>query len=272
MGDLIVPENNLPSRRVCGYCGTPLKAHLYFCDQCATPYKSEEKVLPRLPPPVLTDDQLIKAKAPRVPVLFFTYLGVLVFVGVVSAIFFQRDRPELSYFFGIAAIFGVTCVVGALDFTTLRPQLGNGGFLTSGAWVGLLILVPLLLLNFAYHSVIYKLAEHAGTDPMAQLREKTDELTLIVGFCVLPAITEELAFRGLIQHWLENAFPARKALIIASGLFAALHFSVLSAPYLFLVGVLLGWVKMRTKSLYPSMLIHFLHNFVAIEFINFHGK
>jgi membrane protease YdiL (CAAX protease family) len=45
-----------------------------------------------------------------------------------------------------------------------------------------------------------------------------------------------------------------------------MHFSIVSFPYLFALGVLLGWTKWKTGSLYPSMLIHFLHNLVVIEY------
>ena len=55
-------------------------------------------------------------------------------------------------------------------------------------------------------------------------------------------------------------------LALASALFTMLHFSVISAPYLFAVGMLLGWTKYRTGSLYPSILLHFLHNYVVVEF------
>ena len=92
--------------------------------------------------------------------------------------------------------------------------------------------------------------------------------TLVTLFCIFPAITEEIAFRGLVQHWLVSAIAPMRALVIASALFMALHFSVLSAPYLFLVGMLLGWAKLKTGSLYPSMLIHFLHNFIVISFFH----
>ena len=36
-----------------------------------------------------------------------------------------------------------------------------------------------------------------------------------------------------------------------------------------LVGLLLGWVKWKTGSLYPSMLIHFLHNYIVLEYFEF---
>ena len=55
-------------------------------------------------------------------------------------------------------------------------------------------------------------------------------------------------------------------MVVASALFAALHFSVLSFPYLFAVGMALGWVKWKTGSLYPPMLMHFLHNYVVVAY------
>jgi membrane protease YdiL (CAAX protease family) len=47
-----------------------------------------------------------------------------------------------------------------------------------------------------------------------------------------------------------------------------MHFSIISFPYLFCVGMLLGWTKLKTGSLYPSMLIHFLHNLAVIELMS----
>ena len=91
---------------------------------------------------------------------------------------------------------------------------------------------------------------------------------MIVLFCLFPAVVEEIAFRGLVQHWLQTAISPLKAMLPASALFTALHFSVLGAPYLFMVGMLLGWAKWKTGSLYPSMVIHFLHNLVVIEYFN----
>jgi membrane protease YdiL (CAAX protease family) len=91
---------------------------------------------------------------------------------------------------------------------------------------------------------------------------------MVLTFCIFPAIVEEIAYRGLVQHWLQAVLPAWKALVVASFLFAITHLSVISCPYLFLVGCLLGWAKLRTGSLYPSMLIHFVHNFVVIEFFH----
>jgi membrane protease YdiL (CAAX protease family) len=72
-----------------------------------------------------------------------------------------------------------------------------------------------------------------------------------------------LFMRSILPHNSHSFFDHLRA--FASFLFAAMHFSIVSFPYLFLVGALLGWTKWKTGSLYPSMLIHFLHNFIVIE-------
>ena len=61
-----------------------------------------------------------------------------------------------------------------------------------------------------------------------------------------------------------RALPPRRAIFLSSVLFAAAHFSILSFPYLFLFGVLCGWLLHRTGSVYPGIIIHAAHNFVVI--------
>jgi len=77
------------------------------------------------------------------------------------------------------------------------------------------------------------------------------KLTMVTLFCLFPAITEEIAFRGLVQHWLVSAIAPMRALLIASALFMALHFSVLSAPYLLLVGMPPGLGQTQNRQPLP---------------------
>ena len=146
-------------------------------------------------------------------------------------------------------------------------RLQRIGFDHWEAWAALLALVPLLLLNYGYHTWLTDLMGTSGESFFTKLREEgVSEAALLFSICVFPAVTEEIAFRGLVQHWLHVAVPPWTAIALAAALFSAMHFSVLSAPYLFLVGLLLGWARWRTGSLYPSMVIHFLHNFVVLEY------
>lgn len=255
---------------VCSYCGAPLEPQYYFCPHCATPYCNEEQVLSRLRPAPPTDGRRIALKAPQVQQMFWTYFTVLVGSAVVSSFLFRSGSPDLSLFFGSVSLLALTCVYGVLHWKMLAAQLRHFGLHRSEALTGVLLLVPLLGVNYGYHSFLRGLAVGTGPSLFEILRMKgLGEPTLIFFFCVFPGLTEEVAFRGLLQHWLQAAISPWRAIFAASALFTILHFSLFSAPYLFMVGVLLGWLKWKTNSLYPSMLVHFLHNFIVLEFFGF---
>lgn len=251
----------------CQYCGAMLSPQLYFCGRCATPYKDIETVLTPAAELQLTDGMRIARMAPQVATLFWAYFAVVVSVGILAyALFTARDMHHIAYTIQSVAIFGTSCVFAVLHWPSLVTQFKRIGFLSGYAWLGLLILVPLLAINLGYHTFLIELGAESVTPGLRELLSRPARVLLI---CIFPAISEEIAMRGLLQHWLQVAIRPAKAMVLASALFAMLHFTVLSFPYLFGVGMLLGWVKWKTGSLYPSMLIHFLHNLIVVEFFPF---
>jgi uncharacterized protein len=263
-----MPLAHVSQNVFCAYCGCPVKPQFYFCTNCAAPWQPPEAVLPIVRPIPQTEGDLIAAGAPNVLPLFWTYFIVVLAAAVIGSAAFSKERPDLRLFFESIAITLTTGFFAAFHWRALVPQFQRLGFNSKHAWIALALLVPALGLNFAWHKMITYLIPEAS-DSMKALRElHLSKLTLVTLFCLFPAITEEIAFRGLVQHWLVSATAPMRALLIASALFMALHFSVLSAPYLLLVGMLLGWAKLKTGSLYPSILIHFLHNFIVISFFH----
>jgi membrane protease YdiL (CAAX protease family) len=252
----------------CAYCGCPVKAQFYFCTNCAAPYQPPDAVLPAIRPIQQTEGELITTNAPHVLPVFWTYFIVVIAAAVIGSAVFSKDRPDLRLFFESIAITLTTGFFVAFHWRALVPQFQRLGFNSKHAWIALALLFPALGLNFVWHKMITYLVPEA-TDSMKSLHElHLSRLTMVTLFCLFPAVTEEIAFRGLVQHWLVSAIAPMRGLLIASALFMALHFSVLSGPYLLLVGMLLGWAKLKTGSLYPSMLIHFLHNFIVITFFH----
>jgi len=251
----------------CHYCRAPLSQFFYFCLACGTPFQSIDAVVAPLRPRELTDGERVERKAPQVHTLFWSYFGLLIGVFVVTGLVFREERVDLQLLVADVALLALTCIWGWIHRVSLKAQFGVFGFNRGAAYIGLAILVPLLAVDFGYHTWLESLMKDPPDDMLSDLREAgVGELVLVISFCVMPAIIEEIAFRGLIQHWLQTAIRPHKAIIYASFLFTVMHFSILSFPYLFAVGALLGWVKWKTRSLYPSMLIHFLHNYVVIEF------
>jgi len=260
-------------QRNCEYCGAELNPQLYFCTRCATPYMDAERLLPRLRPVPLTEGMLIAKKAPHVATLFWTYFAVIFGSSFLGVFLFGWQRDDLIFLTAEFAIFITTCVFASLHWSSLAVQLKRPGFPQKEALLALLALVPLIAVNYYYHGWLTEMMNESLAEEITlteQLRALgIGEAGVIFLFCVFPAVTEEIAFRGLIQHWLSVAIRPSRALLLASVLFAAMHFSILSLPYLFAVGVVLGWAKWKTGSLYPSMLIHFLHNLIVLEFFQF---
>jgi len=96
---------------------------------------------------------------------------------------------------------------------------------------------------------------HAGEAPRPE-----QFWPFLLAFALLPALCEEIAFRGFILTGLHKRFRPRTAVLLSSFLFALYHMNVFQLLPAFLLGIVLGLVTVRSKSLLPAMLLHFLHN------------
>jgi membrane protease YdiL (CAAX protease family) len=258
---VVEPEGE--SIRYCNYCGSPLNHAFYFCTSCSTPYKHPETVLPGVMTPYVSDGTRIALRAPAAMRVFWTYFAVVLGSAVVAAYAFDPADIGGRLILGTVAIAVTTCIVAAIYWRSLAVQLKRVGFDSPWAWFGLAMLMPMLGLNYLYHHLFL---QSLGPVQLITMPDWS-QLGLLTVFCIFPAISEELAFRGLLQHWMQAALTPMRAVVIASALFAGMHFSIISFPYLFCVGMLLGWTKLKTGSLYPSMPIHFLHNLAVIELL-----
>jgi membrane protease YdiL (CAAX protease family) len=88
--------------------------------------------------------------------------------------------------------------------------------------------------------------------------------SLLLLISVMPAVFEELAFRGVIQSGLERVFNARDAWLIQAALFSVLHLSPLMFPSHFLMGLCFGYLRRRSRSIYPGMLLHGCWNALVV--------
>lgn len=109
-----------------------------------------------------------------------------------------------------------------------------------------------------------RLSEQAERMGNALMSHNTPSGFLLALFVVaiLPAVGEELLFRGIIMRFAARrskgafAFP----LVISALLFALIHFHPYGLPAIFIAGILLGLVYWWTGSLWLAILAHFMHN------------
>ena len=93
----------------------------------------------------------------------------------------------------------------------------------------------------------------------------TNLVYIVITFAVLPAVTEEYIFRGILLHEYQN-YGIATSVILSSLMFAMLHFNLHQLPVYFFCGVVAAYSVYITKSLYASILLHFLNNMYAIFF------
>ncbi len=77
---------------------------------------------------------------------------------------------------------------------------------------------------------------------------------------VIAPLTEEIVFRGLILRGLLGRWKPAAAIATSAVLFAVMHFNPAQTPVALILGVALGWVYYRTRSLGLCMLGHALNN------------
>lgn len=73
-------------------------------------------------------------------------------------------------------------------------------------------------------------------------------------------LTEEFLFRGLLMHGYLQRYTARKAIILSSLLFAVIHLNPWQFASATVLGVLVGWCRVRTGSLWLCLFVHALNN------------
>jgi membrane protease YdiL (CAAX protease family) len=85
---------------------------------------------------------------------------------------------------------------------------------------------------------------------------------LLVG--LLGPIAEEIFFRGFVLPGLIKRLGVGRALVISSLVFGLFHIDPGAIVPTFALGLALGWVYVKTGSIWPAIFAHGLHNTVAV--------
>ncbi|MDB5391231.1 MAG: Abortive infection protein [Planctomycetaceae bacterium] len=102
-----------------------------------------------------------------------------------------------------------------------------------------------------------------------QLIERCRQAPLVLvllSFAILPAVCEEFCFRGYLYRALQPKLDGWRNVFVTGLIFGLFHLVAVDtlaierlAPTTFL-GCILGWIRWRTNSLLPGILLHVSHN------------
>lgn len=213
------------------------------------------------------------------------------FLTGIASIFFgttiltDRSSPESQYAI-LAAVTGsgIAMFIG-IDILRRRRRL---------AWRDLGVrpttLVPcaVAVLVFVIYLVVDGyLVKTLGLDPDGTLTEElagqfispqssaTQIALAILSLGIMVPIAEEFLFRGMVLRWIEERMGAIAAIAISAFLFAIVHFYFLAlAPeiglfitgQIFVLGLLLGWLYVWSRSIWPPVVLHVVNNIATVIF------
>ncbi|GIO36635.1 hypothetical protein J41TS12_14960 [Paenibacillus antibioticophila] len=189
---------------------------------------------------------------------FFTALG--------SAIAEMTEAEEAAAYLIMAGGVAVSALLGLLIMKRSGNVMKQYGFrLPDRNGIGhVWMYVPLFLLELV-PVLIYGF--HFNKQPVVYM--------VLLLFTLLVGLNEELYFRGLVVGYL-NRVSTRTAIIGSSVIFGALHavtalngknlgLVLLQVGFAFLAGLVLVQIVVLTKSLWPGILWHIVHNFLSFS-------
>ena len=88
--------------------------------------------------------------------------------------------------------------------------------------------------------------------------------------CILPGFCEEFLHRGIMLHANKKYSNPKFCLIISSILFGLIHLNIRQFFYAAILGFLMGYTTLIADSIVPSIIAHFMNNFLSTYF--FYGS
>ncbi|MFV0470936.1 MAG: type II CAAX prenyl endopeptidase Rce1 family protein [Paludibacteraceae bacterium] len=114
----------------------------------------------------------------------------------------------------------------------------------------------------------FQLAENRAEELTKQLLEVDSVwgyLFNILLMAILPAVCEELMFRGAVQNIFSEKFSKIGAIWITAVIFSLIHFQMYGFFPRMLLGALFGYLLVWTKTLWLPILAHFVNNGMAVS-------
>ncbi len=233
-------------------------------------------------------------------VLGMALVGVLYNIPILElgAVMSDVSKPEnvsilkFLQLFNTLGIFIVPAIVYPLLF--IKNPIQFIGLKTSLQWK-FLLLIPLLYLTYlpiinwvvefneslSLPDIFYSIEEWMRnaedkakvlTEAFLQMDSISDLLINIFLIGVLPAIGEELIFRGIIQKTInENLKNRHIGIWVAAILFSALHMQFYGFLPRMLLGAFFGYLFLWTRSIWAPIIAHFINNTSAVLISYYYG-
>jgi membrane protease YdiL (CAAX protease family) len=170
--------------------------------------------------------------------------------------------------FAVVGVVSYAILVGlavavALFFDRPRQALGFRSFELRWLWWALGVVVATIVVSLVLEPFLHA-GEEQGLAPAEWEPEHAEAFAANVGVAVLVGpFAEELFFRGLGIRVL-GFLGGTTAIVGTAVVFGLVHGLVVALPALVFFGLGLGWVRLRSGSIWPSVLAHSAYNGLGV--------
>jgi len=249
---LLTDDDEFPGKKPCIQCGTLIALDGRFCNQCGAMQAARQTNAPVNSWGLLQQaglffgiDIVVCALAQFVDALktfsFFLFSDIVMAISAV--LFFCLNRKENkslliwhNFSWQKLAAYGAIAMAGQL---VVHYSVG---------W-----------LNLVVYSKDEDYVQHLNGNFLGAL--------LVVFFtAIMPAIFEELGYRGYLLQTMLKIADKEQAVYITSFLFAFIHMSFISLFWLIPFALFLGFVRIKENTLWYGVFFHFCFNLTACIF------
>ncbi|MDB4957291.1 MAG: Abortive infection protein [Myxococcales bacterium] len=102
------------------------------------------------------------------------------------------------------------------------------------------------------------------TQVLQNIVEQSALVPTLAAIAIMPAIAEELVFRGVLARGLATRLPAMLAIVLSTLLFCAFHLLPAQMVGVLPLALALGVLALRADSVIPTIIAHFINNVIGV--------
>jgi len=213
--------------------------------------------------------------------------GGLLFARILASLFSMALSSELdpvthstwvSVFFTLIAQIGICFAAVFLTFKLGLKQKNKRVLEFSNVkktrWFNLALMIPLGILGIfvtigvssVWSILLYALGYNSRGGGAGLPAEFSIGIFILQLFliAVLPAVCEEFAMRGGLFSVFKDSFKGPKFYVFMGLAFGLFHQNITQFLYTALFGVALAFVVVKTKSIWPAIILHFINNAISV--------
>lgn len=201
--------------------------------------------------------------------LFIVFNAIFLFVyGLLPKSMRQQTAVYYLASFLLEGMFGVTSVVVAMSqnisiFTeTKMNKKINGKMILLGLAISLICLIGFGNVTTTFLSFL-EILGYKSILSTTTIDTFGKYIIYVIISCLAPAFFEELLFRGVITSGLKER-GQKVALFVSALIFTFMHGNAEQTIHQFIVGLVIGYIFLKSENLWLGIIVHFFNNFTSV--------